>query len=178
MKRLAVILFRTVAVLSGVLCVAAVILWPLSYGAPRGVIRRSPQGTDAVFVSRGQFAAFAIRHADSAILNDNGDGQWHEWNNVPTAPSELSVFFSSSGRAPVAGFFVSLQNPTSRYRSLILLPLPLTALLTAALPLIATVLLLRRRRRRRQLAGQCLACGYDLRASPDRCPECGLTVRK
>jgi hypothetical protein len=35
-----------------------------------------------------------------------------------------------------------------------------------------------RRRRRRLRANQCLACGYDLRGSSGRCPECGeLTHR-
>lgn len=46
--------------------------------------------------------------------------------------------------------------------------------LGAVLPLIATRRLIRTRRWRKQTrAGLCTNCGYDLRATPEKCPECG-----
>jgi predicted amidophosphoribosyltransferase len=44
----------------------------------------------------------------------------------------------------------------------------------AALPAIAVRRLWTARRR--ATLGRCASCGYDLRASPERCPECGQAV--
>jgi hypothetical protein len=49
-------------------------------------------------------------------------------------------------------------------------------LLFAALPAIRIYRSIRRRRL--MLAGHCRICGYDLRATPERCPECGAIPEK
>ena len=50
------------------------------------------------------------------------------------------------------------------------------AIVSLALPTWRLTRLWTKRQRRR--LSLCLACGYDLRASPDRCPECGTETRK
>lgn len=53
-------------------------------------------------------------------------------------------------------------------------PYPLLAAATVMLPLAAVIRWARRRRKLlRERTGLCSRCGYDLRASAGRCPECG-----
>ena len=64
-------------------------------------------------------------------------------------------------------------DPANRAESgvdVLILPYWFLCVLTASGPL---RWLWRRRSWRRGAAGLCASCGYDLRATPDRCPECG-----
>ncbi|HLL90618.1 MAG TPA: hypothetical protein VK324_15060 [Tepidisphaeraceae bacterium] len=55
------------------------------------------------------------------------------------------------------------------------IPLGAVAAVWFALPLVWAVSMWRRREMRRRAArGLCAGCGYDLRATTRRCPECGL----
>ena len=77
-------------------------------------------------------------------------------------------------RAPptgnVFGFRTTAQPPIHRVR----LPWWLIALLVS--PPFLSAVYRRRRRSIRRADGLCLACGYDLRSTPDRCPECGVAA--
>src|SRR3954454_11854676 len=86
---------------------------------------------------------------------------------TPACPMQIEVLGFAYGRlrgqagAPPAPFV----------ETWIIVPLLPLALVSAALPVAWQVRRLRQRRDRR--LGLCPTCGYDLRATPDRCPECG-----
>jgi hypothetical protein len=62
---------------------------------------------------------------------------------------------------PAAGFSVKWVSFPHWFLALLLAILPVTRLVAFM------------RRRRRYAEGHCVHCGYDLRATPQRCPECG-----
>jgi hypothetical protein len=63
-----------------------------------------------------------------------------------------------------------------RYNTRDVFGFPYWIALAATVPLPLTRFIVRRRLRRRAADGLCLQCGYDLRASAGRCPECGSSV--
>jgi hypothetical protein len=58
----------------------------------------------------------------------------------------------------------------------VLLQAPIVSFLGLAPLLVLPVLVAHVRTRRRRARGLCVECGYDLRHSPLRCPECGTEM--
>jgi hypothetical protein len=92
----------------------------------------------------------------SEDLSDDQPAQWKE--NLLPAWTHQAGTFGGHGAIPVEAWDL-------------LVPYWLPALVWLILPTSSLAPALRRRRRRRR--GCCTRCGYDLRGSPDRCPECG-----
>jgi hypothetical protein len=101
---------------------------------------------------------------------------------APTATAQYSgqweIRFAG---AAVAGYRTVRSAPqppastwTGRFWGAVV-PYWLVAAFSLACPLIQTTSRLRHARRPK--GSLCPACGYDLRATPDRCPECGTTRR-
>jgi hypothetical protein len=110
-----------------------------------------------------------------------GDAKWIErlaphhrigWEHIQGSAFAVTGNLFELGTVHTAGTGWQAQ------RSGVQFPLWIAVMLTAVLP---TLWIRRsaasRRRRRRSASGLCPTCGYDLRASPERCPECG-TVSK
>lgn len=175
--------FAVASALSLLLWAATVVLWVRSYGNPEelSMDRRSPESmtftTFNVSSHRGRIECFRGRliYADQAGF----DTVMANLDRIPHArmlPPDTYSRKHPPGAGAVLGFNFWEEGFSEVRCSSLTVPDWFLAVAFAALPLAWTRSHLRRRSRARR--GQCSACGYDLRASPDRCPECGTVLKR
>ncbi len=164
-------LFNVLAAVALILNVVAAALWARSYGwTETAYIYRDTPRRRAVSVSSssGYLTAGDVSVASGSIIQ-LGLGPWFQsWRGRPA--NEIQIPWSGRlgfnyYRDPGPGLTLDLVRIWYGW-VFVFLGVPPVAWLCSA-----------RSNRQRAAANLCRTCGYDLRATPERCPECGSTVK-
>ena len=176
MSRLARHLLTLCSAVSLLLCAGVCVLWVRSYLSPdaveRGAFRSEEDATiecmDRLESVGGVIVWSGLRRR---ILTQRPPDEvsWTVWHPEPF--SQTAFAGSPLGRWHLTLDPVRAGSVPAWYTYHVTVPHWSLAAFFSVLPtafLIGSVRIMRRRR-----AGLCPSCGYDLRASPGRCPECG-----
>jgi len=185
MKRFIRILKNAATALSLSLCLATAALWVRSYKTADCEKWYDPQRTITLGSCCGELHYFEEFYHDRTYGRP-AVGQ-SEWHHMPFPESEIGesvdmlrhpnwlnragfIFYLHSDRDPKQTDLVERLGAANY----IVLPHWFVAGLLLLAPLLFVKRFIRSRREKRRLRkGLCTRCGYDLRATPDRCPECG-----
>jgi hypothetical protein len=167
------------------LCVASAALWVRSYLKNDVLTWHASRGTFRVSWMTGSLVLFGdnVHHREPRFDAWSG----YAWPSINYGqPSEPTYsFLNALGFSYVTGDFVPWdpltflsRTPGSAYltgtvlrQRVVAVPFYAIVFSTGILPLIRARGVVQRMVRQRR--GLCTVCGYDLRASPERCPECG-----
>ncbi len=174
MKRFLRQLFSSLVLLSLLLCVATTVFWMRSYRYIDVLdFHRLSAHYDYRVISNLGVIVF-----DRNNYAEDGNG-FNSWP-ISDGPTTADGFFDGSSvekRSFRLGSFALGQfygGTMPAEDSVLILP----DFLCVALLIAPTTAWLLRWRRTSHRYGQCTRCGYDLRATPDRCPECGNIIEK
>jgi hypothetical protein len=162
-RRLLHILLNTLTLLSLLLLLATSTLWIRGHYAAEGWIRGTEHHTFH-FVS----ARNGIYIAWFKGMQKKTPSRWFK-----SPPSDFAQMFSGGWRFAGLAHIRRVYTASAPFAEFQAWTIPHWLLLIAATPIPLFRLLHSRASRRRKLAGLCSTCGYDLRATPGRCPECG-----
>lgn len=186
MKRLRRILLNLLTVMSLLLAIVTAGLWARSIygsdGVSRSFDREMPNGRfmlarESLDCVVGSVVYFYSEVPDEVLESSlrptqATSGQWtyHRQRSQPGLTLLRRVFPNEV--IPL----IAHRSPDTDIVWLVAVPIWEIVLLAALLP--AARFLFQLWHRVRIATGRCLACGYDLRASPERCPECGMIASK
>jgi hypothetical protein len=176
--------FNGLAVLSVAFCVAASAMWIRSYlelddisYSSKWHVHNFSSHRGRAFIQWGWSTEDMLERASAPYR----DGGW-VWD---TAPSGATLGVEPRSRGWKLGGFDCFLWQSRRTNSVgqpaageFVLIIPWWFLIVVAALLPIGWLNSACRGKRRARFGQCLYCGYDLRATPDRCPECGTSPPK
>jgi hypothetical protein len=155
-------------VLSLVLCMATVAAWVRSYQA-HDVALWSPASGRLLSISTFRGGLFA------GVMEPFFIDNWptHRAEAASSSPVDYAELGGPQDSTLHRLGFSLLQKFYPSEQRYFACPYWFIMLLTAILPAARFVGWRRRARRLRMHPGLCRHCGYDCRATPDRCPECG-----
>jgi hypothetical protein len=172
MRRCCRILFNAATLLSLLLCLAALAAWITSYRWCAKISHETSTGGGHVIISdRGVLKVGHLGPLHPTASPTNAPG-WKAEIFPRTVYGDLYRARTPTRWRPIRFFDVDDGRRTSQYLALD------WWLLTVAFALLPLARWRTRRKARRlRGAGRCANCGYDLRATPDRCLECGTIAR-
>jgi len=174
-------LFNLLTLLSLLLCALLVALWVRSHWYDSFLKREAPVDERhlnlvwSIGTSPGLIrTSYNVETLNPAFRRDTSEWSWFDSSHeepvndvvgvplpVPTLPNRL-------------GFYLMIGESKGSYRyTTVTVPFWSLTLIAAMPALIVNHGRLRRRRLKHR--NLCPNCGYDLRATPHRCPECGAT---
>lgn len=160
-------LLNFLTLLSLLLFVVVCALWVRSYFLPEALISARTEGRQVMFHGVS-ITGGIIGYSSGAGNGFAGEIGLHRYP-APFEPPDLSRLYPTVGQ-PRSSIFAYGRRPNLLTWTL---PCWIPAVVTAILPAAWVVRRRRVLRRTRRSHGLCPACGYDLRATLDRCPECG-----
>jgi hypothetical protein len=177
-------LFTLAAGLSAVLCAGACVLWARSYSRTFLVLHVTDTNRYTAFSSVASMGCVRLLWSRPEGLEDTEGAKprwrWVYRSDVTREDDRRDMAdplrrFSKGVRLGRYGFAYLYQPGRRGGRAYcIAAPLWLGVIPTLLPP--AAWFWNYRRMRRRSKQGRCPTCGYDLRATPDRCPECGTAA--